>query len=117
MTILVPPEHKQQPLGLQPPALRDEGALRVLEDELRTWLAACSASEVSGNPASRDRLRTYVSRLKEMGYSPEAMIIHLKQLFPGIRRQRDEADARAHGALQQAVVRTCIEEYFGYRRV
>lgn len=102
-------------LGAQPPALRDGAALHVLEEELCAWLATCGVPEVSGDPASRDRLRIYVSRLKEMEYSPEAMIIHLKQLFLGIRPQRAHEDARALRALQEAVIRTCIEEYFGYR--
>ena len=117
MINLVPPEPKQQAPGALPAAPGDEAALSVLEDDLRVWLSTCTGLEMSGDPASRARLRIYVLRLKEMGYSPEAMIIHLKQLFPGVRRQRDETDARTAGALQEAVVRTCIEEYFGYRRV
>ena len=116
MTILVPSEHKLQALSGQPPALRDEAALRVLEDELRAWLDGRSGPDVSGDPATRDRLRVYVSRLKETGYSPEAMIIHLKQLFLGFKRPRGDAEGRTFSALQEVVVRTCIEEYFGYRR-
>lgn len=116
MTILVPSEHKLQALGGQPPSLRAGGALHVLEEELCAWLATCGVPEVLGDPASRDRLRIYVSRLKETDYSPEAMIIHLKQLFLGFRPQRAHEEPRALRALQEAVIRTCIEEYFGYRR-
>ena len=116
VTMLLPPQQKSQALSAQPLALRDEGALRVLEDELRVWLATCSVPEVSGDPVSRDRLRVYVSRLKETGYLPEGMIVHLKQLFLSFKRQRDDAEARTFAAIQEAVIRTCIKEYFGYRR-
>ena len=113
----MPPEHKLQALSGQPPARRDEAALRALQDELRALLDGRSGPDVSGDPATRDRLRLYVSRLKETGYSPEGMLIHLKQLFLGFRRPRGDAEERTLSALLDVVVRTCIEEYFGFRRV
>ena len=112
----MPPKHKLQAQKVQPPLLRDEGALRVLEEELHAWLATCSGPDVLCDPAGRDHLRAYVSRLKEMDYSPEAMVIQLKQLFLVLRRRCGDADSRTLGALREAVVRICIEEYFGYRR-